>query len=334
VWIHLNEKQYSKEMLLHMYENMLRIRKFETKLTECFMKGMLAGNIHTCVGQEATVVGTCQALEKRDFITSTHRGHGHCIAKGAKTDKMMAELFGKVTGYCRGKGGSMHVADISLGILGANGIVGAGIPIATGSGLTSKIRKSDEVTLSFFGDGASNHGTFHESINMAAAWKLPVVYLCENNQYGVSVNINTVTNTENIAVRAQGYGIPGITVDGNDVLAVYEAVKAAVQYAREGNGPSIVECKTYRMRGHYEGDPAAYRSKEVTEEWRKKDPIDRFRAYLLTLGIEDDELTAIEGAMDKEIEEATEFAITSPYPDVSEVTLDVYTSDNERSVIR
>ena len=330
----MNEKQYSKEMLLHMYENMLRIRKFETKLTECFMKGMLAGNIHTCVGQEATVVGTCQALEKRDFITSTHRGHGHCIAKGAKTDKMMAELFGKVTGYCRGKGGSMHVADISLGILGANGIVGAGIPIATGSGLTSKIRKSDEVTLSFFGDGASNHGTFHESINMAAAWKLPVVYLCENNQYGVSVNINTVTNTENIAVRAQGYGIPGITVDGNDVLAVYEAVKAAVQYAREGNGPSIVECKTYRMRGHYEGDPAAYRSKEVTEEWRKKDPIDRFRAYLLTLGIEDDELTAIEGAMDKEIEEATEFAITSPYPDVSEVTLDVYTSDNERSVIR
>jgi pyruvate dehydrogenase E1 component alpha subunit len=321
-------------MLLKMYEDMLRIRKFETKLTECFMKGMLAGNIHTCIGQEATIVGTCQALEQKDFITSTHRGHGHCIGKGAKTDKMMAELFGKVTGYCRGKGGSMHVADISLGILGANGIVGAGIPIATGSGLTSKIKKTDEVTLAFFGDGASNHGTFHESINMAAAWKLPVVYLCENNQYGVSVNINTVTNTETISVRAKGYGIPGVTVDGNDALAVYEAVKEAVQHAREGKGPSLVECLTYRMRGHYEGDPAAYRSKEVTEEWKKKDPIDRLKLYLLSLGIDEKELVAIEETMEKEIEAATEFAIASPYPDASEVTLDVYASDNERSVAR
>lgn len=330
----MDKKQYSKELLLDMYENMLRIRKFEVKLTDCFTKGMLAGNIHTSIGQEASAVGACKALEKRDFITTTHRGHGHCIVKGAKTDIMMAELFGKVTGYCRGKGGSMHVADVSLGILGANGIVGAGIPIATGSGLTSKIRNTDEVTMAFFGDAASNHGTFHEAINMAAAWKLPVVYLCENNQYGVSVNINTVTNTDSIAVRAKAYNIPGVTVDGNDPLAVYEAVKEAVQYAREGNGPSIVECMTFRMRGHYEGDPASYRSKEVTEEWRKKDPIDAFRAYLLNESIDEKELIGLEEAMDKEIEAAYEFAMSSSYPDPSEVTSDVYSSDNERSVAR
>jgi pyruvate dehydrogenase E1 component alpha subunit len=330
----LDKKQYSKELLLDMYENMLRIRKFEVKLTDCFTKGMLAGNIHTSIGQEASAVGACKALEKRDFITTTHRGHGHCIVKGAKTDIMMAELFGKVTGYCRGKGGSMHVADVSLGILGANGIVGAGIPIATGSGLTSKIRNTDEVTMAFFGDAASNHGTFHEAVNMAAAWKLPVVYLCENNQYGVSVNINTVTNTDSIAVRAKAYDIPGVTVDGNDPLAVYEAVKEAVQYAREGNGPSIVECMTFRMRGHYEGDPASYRSKEVTEEWRKKDPIDAFRAYLLNESIDEKELIGLEEAMDKEIEAAYEFAMSSSYPDPSEVTSDVYSSDNERSVAR
>ncbi|HYE10955.1 MAG TPA: thiamine pyrophosphate-dependent dehydrogenase E1 component subunit alpha [Patescibacteria group bacterium] len=330
----MNKNQYSKELLLDMYTNMVRIRKFEVKLTDCFTKGMLAGNIHTSVGQEATAVGACKALEKRDFIAATHRGHGHCIAKGAKTDIMMAELFGKVTGYCRGKGGSMHVADVSLGILGANGIVGAGIPIATGSGLTSKIKGTDEVTLAFFGDSASNQGTFHESINMAAAWKLPVVYLCENNQYGVSVNIHTVTNTDTIAVRAKAYDIPGVTVDGNNPLEVYEAVKKAVEYAREGNGPSLVECMTFRMRGHYEGDPAAYRPKEVTEEWRKKDPIDTFRAYLLNQSIDEKELIAIEEEMDKEIEAANQFAQESPYPDASEVTLDVYVSDNERSVAR
>ena len=321
-------------MLLDMYENMVRIRKFEVKLTDCFTKGMLAGNIHTSVGQEASAVGACKALEKRDFITATHRGHGQCIAKGAKTDIMMAELFGRSTGYCRGKGGSMHVADVSLGILGANGIVGAGIPIATGSGLTSKIRNTDEVTMAFFGDSASNQGTFHESINMAAAWKLPVVYLCENNQYGVSVNIHTVTNTDTIAVRGKAYDIPGVTVDGNNPLEVYEAVKQAVEYARGGNGPSIVECMTYRMRGHYEGDPAAYRSKEVTEEWRKKDPIDIFRAYLLNEEIDEKEIIAIEEAMDKEIEAAYQFAQGSPFPDASEVTSDVYSSDNERSVAR
>ena len=229
-----------------MYKMMLRIRAFETRAAECFTKGMLAGNIHLCIGQEAVPTGACYALEKDDYMTSTHRGHGHCIAKGADMDKMLAELFGKKTGYCKGKGGSMHIADVEgLHSLGANGIVGAGIPIAAGSALASKIKGDKHVTLCFFGDSASNQGTFHEAVNMAAAWKLPVVFLCENNNYGVSVNIHTVTNTDTIAVRAKAYDIPGETVDGNDPTVVYEAVKKAVDYARAGNGPSIVECMTW-----------------------------------------------------------------------------------------
>ncbi|MDL2314593.1 thiamine pyrophosphate-dependent dehydrogenase E1 component subunit alpha [Desulfovibrio sp. OttesenSCG-928-C14] len=317
-----------------MYGNMVRIRKFESKAADAFAKGLCAGNIHLCIGQEATEVGACAALEDRDFITSTHRGHGHCISKGARTDKALAELFGKQTGYCGGKGGSMHIADVSLGILGANGIVGAGIPIATGSALASKIRGTDEVTLCFFGDGASNHGTFHESLNMAAAWKLPVVYLCENNGYGVSVAIGNVTNTADISVRAKAYDIPGVTVDGNDILAVYETVKAAVEHARAGNGPSLVECKTFRHLGHYCGDPASYRPDSYMEEAKKKDAIVRFRSLLLRSGVPEAELDAIDAAMEKEIEEAFEYSQSSPYPDLSTVTEDVYTTDNERSVAR
>jgi len=330
----LENKKYSKEMVLSLYSTMVRIRKFETTLTECFTKGMLYGNIHTSIGQEAVAAGVNKALEKTDFITCTHRGHGQMIAKGAKTDIMMAELFGRKTGYCKGKGGSMHVADVSLGILGANGIVGAGIPIATGSGLASKVKGTKEVSVAIFGDAASNQGTFHEAINMAAAWKLPVVYLVENNNYGVSTNIHIVTNTDTIAVRAKGYDIPGVTVDGNDPLAVYEAVKEAVAYARQGNGPSIVECMTWRMRGHYEGDPASYRPKEITEEWAKKDPIDNFKKYLLDEGIDEKEIDDIDEAATKEIEAAVQFALESPLPDPSEVTTDVYSSDNERCVER
>lgn len=329
------KQSYPKELLLDMYENMVRVRTFETKAAECFTKGMLAGNIHLCIGQEASVVGASKALKETDFITSTHRGHGDCIAKGLKTDRMLAELFGKKTGYCFGKGGSMHVADVSKGILGANGIVGAGIPLATGSGFASKLKGTDEVTLCIFGDSASNQGTFHESINMAAAWKLPVVYFCMNNGYGVSVDIHSVTNTPNIAVRAKAYDIPGKTVDGNDALAVYEAVKEAVEYARAGNGPSIVEAMTFRHQGHYCGDPANYRPKEYMEEAHKKDAIERMRKYLLENDVAtEQEIDAINDAMTKEIEDAYEFAQSSPYPDVSEVTLDVYSSDNERSVVR
>lgn len=323
-----------KKFHLKMYEEMIRIRKFEEKAAECFTKGMLAGNIHLCIGQEASVVGASMALEERDFITSTHRGHGHCIGKGAKTDLMMAELFGKATGYCKGKGGSMHIVDVSLGILGSNGIVGAGIPIAAGSGLTSKIRGTDEVTMAFFGDAASNQGTFHEAINMAAAWDLPVIFLCENNGYGVSVPIHEVTNTETIAVRAKAYGIPGVTVDGNDPIAVYEVVKEAVDRAREGKGPSLIECNTFRHLGHYMGDPSNYRPDSYLEEAVEKDCIPNFRKFLLESDITEEEVEEIEKMVDEEIEAAYEFANNSPYPDVKEVTTDVYSSDNERSVLR
>jgi TPP-dependent pyruvate/acetoin dehydrogenase alpha subunit len=280
-------------------------------------------------------VGACQALRPTDFITGTHRGHGHCLAKGGEPKLMMAELFGKETGYCKGKGGSMHIADVSLGLLGANGIVGAGIPIATGSALASKIKGTDEVTLAFFGDAASNQGTFHEAINMASAWHLPVVYLCENNKYGVSVCIDRVCNVENIADRAQGYHIPGVVVDGNDVFAVYEAVAAAAERARSGEGPTLIECKTYRQHGHYEGDPMVYRTKEEMQEWKERDGIPRLRGYILDNKLATaEELDALEAEIKALIEEAVEFAKESPYPEAAEVTTNVYASDNERSVAR
>jgi TPP-dependent pyruvate/acetoin dehydrogenase alpha subunit len=330
----LKNNQYSREILLKMLEGMERVRKFEIKVNECFAKELMVGLVHTCIGQEAIYVGACAALEKTDYITATHRGHGHCISKGARTDRMLAELCGKVTGYCRGKGGSMHAGTISKGILTISSIVGAGLPIATGSGLTSKIKKTSEVTLAFFGDGTSNSGAFHESLNMAAAWKLPVIYLCENNEYGISVNIHSVTNTANIAVRAKGYDIPGKTVDGNDVLVVYETIKEAVDHARAGHGPSLIECMTYRMQGHSVKDSDDYRPKEILEAWKEKDPIKRYRQFLLEAGIYQTEIDAIDQATTAEIEAAYDFAMNSPYPDVSETSLDVYSSDNERCVAR
>lgn len=330
------KKKYSKEMLIDLYRMMIRIRAFETRAAECFTKGMLAGNIHLCIGQEAVAAGACYALEKEDYMATTHRGHGHTIAKGGKLDKMLAELFGKKTGYCNGKGGSMHIADVEgLHHLGANGIVGAGIPIATGSALASKVLGDKHVTLCFFGDSASNQGTFHEAVNMAAAWKLPVVFLCENNKYGVSTNIHSVTNTETIAVRAKGYDIPGTTVDGNDPVIVYEAVKEAADYARAGNGPSIVECITYRHQGHYCGDPANYRPAEYMENAHKDDGIPNMRARLLDEKVAtEEELVAVEEEVKAEMDAAYEFAVASEYPDPSEATTDVYSSDNERSVAR
>lgn len=333
--ISLSEKKYSKEMLLGMYETMLKIKGFESKASDCFTKGMMYGNIHLCLGQEAVPTGACYALEPDDYMASTHRGHGHCVAKGGDLKIMMAELFGRATGYCKGKGGSMHIADIDgLHSLGANGIVGAGIPIAAGSAFASKIWGDKHVTLCFFGDSASNQGTFHEAVNMAAAWKLPVVFLCENNNYGVSVNIHSVTNTDTIAVRAQAYNIPGKTVDGNDPVTVYEAVKEAVDYAREGNGPSIVECMTFRHQGHYCGDPANYRPASYMEEAHKKDAIPNMRKRLLDGVATEEEILAVEKAVEDEMEAAYQFANESAYPDPSEATTDVYFSDNERSVVR
>ncbi len=328
------KEKYSKDFLLKLYTDLVRIRKFETKAGEAFSAGELAGNIHLAIGQEASEVGACAALEKTDFTTGTHRGHGQSIAKGAETKLMMAELFGKKTGYCQGKGGSMHIVDVDLGILGANGIVGAGIPLATGSALASKIWGDDHVTLSFFGDAASNQGTFHEAINMAAAWSLPIIYFCQNNRYGVSTEISRVTNNEFISERAAAYNIPGVTVDGNDVLAVYEATKEAVDRARRGEGPTLIEAWTYRHMGHYMGDTAWYRPDEYMEEAQDHDAIANFRSFLLKNDITEEELDAIDEAMDKEIEEAYQFAKESDYPDVSEAFTDVYTDDNERSVER
>ena len=277
----------SREKILIFYREMLRIRAFDHKAANLFSQGQLAGNIHTCVGQEAVAVGACQALKREDFITSTHRGHGHCLAKGGEPKKMMAELFGKATGYCRGKGGSMHIADVGLGILGANGIVGAGMAIAAGSALATKIRGGSEVTLAFFGDGAANEGLFHEAINMASAWNLPVIFLCENNLYGISTALSRVSKLANIADRAAAYGIPGITVDGNDVFAVHTAVAMAVVRARQGEGPSIIECKTYRYRGHYEGDPQTYKPKSEADTWQQQDPISRLRQDIIERGFAD-----------------------------------------------
>ncbi len=328
-------KKYNRETLLRFYREMKRVRGFDTKASELFTKAMIAGNIHTCIGQEATAVGGCLALNPSDFIVATHRGHGQCLAKGGDPGMMMAELFGKETGYCRGKGGSMHIANVDIGILGANGIVGAGIPIGVGSALASKILKTMEVTLVFFGDGASNTGEFHEALNMASAWDLPVVFLCENNKYAVSVNIDRVTKVKDIAERAKGYGIPGVITDGCDVLAVHETVKKAVKRARAGQGPTLVEAKTYRYHGHYEGDPQVYRTKEEVLEWKNRDAIERLRKEIIEAGFAlEEELAGIDKEVKEEMEAAVLFAQNSPYPEKKEVMTDVYASDNERGVAR
>jgi len=310
----------SKEKLLKMYQVMLKIRYFENQITDVYSKGLMPGLAHLYIGEEAIAVGVCANLTKRDFATSTHRGHGHLIAQGADLKKMMAEVLGKETGYCKGKGGSMHIADFSKGILGANGIVGAGIPIATGSGYSAKIRGTDQVTVAFFGDAASNQGNFHESLNMAATWKLPVVYICENNLYGISVDIRKVTNTKDIATRALAYDIPGIVVNGNDVLEIYRVSKEAVKRARKGKGPTLIECKTYRWKGHHLGDPGiVYRLESEIKKWKECCPIKTFHERLIKEKIaSEEELNSIERGTKKIIKGALDFAIQSPYPDKKE----------------
>lgn len=320
----------SNEELVGLLEKMLVIREFETTVQKHFAEGEIPGFVHLYLGEEAVGVGACSALGKEDYITSTHRGHGHLLARGGDIKKMMAEIFGKATGYNKGKGGSMHIADVSLGILGANGIVGAGLPIAAGAGITSQILDEDSVTICFFGDGASNRGTFHEAINMASVWNLPVVFVCENNMYAISMpqyraDGRKGQNIKDVSDRAVAYGISGVTVDGNDVMAVREAVVEAVKKARAGGGPSLVECKTYRHRGHFEGDPTVYRSDEELEQWKKKDPIDRFVKILKDQEImDDDSYKELRDKVRGQIDEALQFAQDSPEPDISEVTTDVY----------
>ncbi|MEM3640839.1 MAG: pyruvate dehydrogenase (acetyl-transferring) E1 component subunit alpha [Candidatus Bathyarchaeia archaeon] len=315
----------AKDKLMEMYGKMLEIRLFEEKVFELYAQNLVPGTIHLYTGQEAVAVGVCSALRKDDYITSTHRGHGHCIAKGADLKRVMAEILGKKTGYCKGKGGSMHIADFSIGMLGATAVVGAGIPVATGAGLSAKLRKTDQVAACFFGDGASNQGTFHEGINMAAIWRLPVIFVCENNLYAMGTRQSMVMVIENVAERASAYGIPGVVVDGNDVLAVYEVAVKAVERARKGEGPTLIECKTYRHRGHSRVDPARYRPKEEVEAWLAKDPIKRFKDRLLQTGtLTEAELRQIEGEASAKVDEAVKFALESPYPAPEEALEDVY----------
>jgi len=310
-----------------MYRRMVEIRVFEETAADLFMKGRLPGFLHSSVGQEASSVGACAALRPDDYMTSTHRGHGDIIAKGASLDRMMAELFAKKTGYCKGKGGSMHIADLDLGILGATGIVGGGLPYAVGAALGFKMKGTDQVVLAFFGDGGSNTGAFHEALNLAAVWNLPVIFFCHNNQYAETTPQWVHQKIKDIAVRAQAYGIPGVVVDGMDVLAVYETTRAAVERARSGQGPTLIESKTYRFMGHFVGDPGVgiYRTREEVEEWRKRDPIPGFRKVLIAAGVATEaELNRIDEDVAREVEEAIRFAEESPEPELEEALQDIF----------
>lgn len=321
-------KKSDSKMYLHMYEQMLTIRRFEEKAIELFQYALIRGNIHPCIGQEAVAVGVCAALRPDDFMVNTHRGHGNCLAKGADPKLMMAELFGKKTGYCKGKGGSMHIADFQKGNLGANGIVGGGLPISVGAGISIQNRKTDQVSVCFFGDGATNQGTFHESLNMAALWKLPVVFVCENNLYGLSTPVGESVSSCNISDRGAAYCIPGVTVDGNDVIAVYTKMTEAVARARKGEGPTLLDCITYRFFGHFTGDPGkgiTYRSQEEMDQWLKRCPIKQFGERL----IKEKKMTektekAIEAAVNASIENAVQFAKESPMPAPEEALQDLF----------
>jgi pyruvate dehydrogenase E1 component alpha subunit len=315
----------SADKQVDMLRQMMTIRRFDSRVLEIYREGVMRGTSHPYIGMEAVAVGACAALRQDDYITSTHRGHGHCIAKGGDIKLMMAELLGKATGYCKGKGGSMHIADVERGILGANGIVGGGMGIATGSALSAKVKGTDQVTLCFFGDGALNQGILHECSNLAAIWKLPVVFLCENNQYAMSARADVFTSVPDPSVRAEAYGFPGVRIDGMDVLGVYEAVCEAVDRARRNEGPSLIVATTYRYFGHHVGDPLNYRTKEEVDEWRKQDPIERFRARLLDeRAIDESRVQELEEQVNGAVEEAIEFAKNSPEPSVEILMEDIY----------
>ena len=317
----------SRDKLTDMYYRMWLIRYFDESAMEQYRRDRIRGTTHAYIGQEAVAVGACAALNRDDYITSTHRGHGHCLAKGGDPKLMMAELLGKATGYCRGKGGSMHIADLDLGILGANGIVGGGIGIATGAAYSADLRGSGQVAVCFFGDGASNQGVLMEAANMAALWKLPVIYLCEENKYAEFSPSLPFIAVERIEQKAQAFGLPGVTVDGNDVLGVYEAVRQAVERARRGNGPTLLVAQTYRIEGHTVGDPLTYRPKGEAEVWKspERDPISRFGRYLAReTDVSEEELEALRQKAEDEIEEAVAFAVNSPDPEIEVLWEDVY----------
>jgi pyruvate dehydrogenase E1 component alpha subunit len=321
--------QLARDALLDAYRRMRMIRAFELKLAELVSAGKMGGFMHLYAGEEAVAVGVCQQLREGDFVASTHRGHGHCIAKGVDVGAMMAELFGRATGCCKGKGGSMHIADVDKGMLGANGIVGAGIPLATGAALSAKLRRTGGVAVAFFGDGATNQGAFHEALNMAANWKLPVVFVVENNGWGEFTPTEFVIPVKDIAVRAASYAMASAIADGMDFFDVYEKAGEAVGRARRGEGPTLLECKTYRFMGHFVGDPLKYRAKEEAERWiQTRDPLERFERRAAEAGlVSSSDLRAIDKEVDDELAAAVAAAEAAPLPDPREVTRDVYVGD-------
>ncbi|HHW47337.1 MAG TPA: thiamine pyrophosphate-dependent dehydrogenase E1 component subunit alpha [Clostridiaceae bacterium] len=324
--------QYSidNEKIIKMYEKMYLIRKYEERIYYLFLEGVMPGTIHQSHGQEACAVGMLYDLGKDDYMTSTHRPAGHCLAKGVPLESMMAEMFAKANGCCRGKGGAMHTGDMSVGAVPAIAIVGGGIPIAVGIGLSLKMRKTRNVVVCFFGDGASNEGAFHEGLNAAAIWNLPVIFACENNFYGASTHIKKVIKIENIADRAAAYGMPGEVVDGNDVLKVNEAAARAIERARRGEGPTLLELKTYRIGGHSRNDACGYRDKEEEKEWFAKDPIKRHREYILSNNILDENsLKKLEKEVEDRIERAVELAKASPDPKPEDALRHVYYEGGE-----
>jgi pyruvate dehydrogenase E1 component alpha subunit len=315
------ENSIKIEMLKKMYQ----IRHFENETEQFIIRGEIHGTCHLYVGEEATAVGTIYAIKSDDYITSTHRGHGHCIAKGADLSKMMAELLGKSTGYCKGKGGSMHIADIDTGNLGANGVVGGGFGIATGAALTCKLKEKRKMVVCFFGDGATNRGIFHETVNIASIWNLPIIYLCENNVYGMSMPVKEAFNIKRISDRKASYGIEGITIDGNNIAEVFNTVSYFASKCRDGSGPILIECLTYRWKGHSKSDAQVYRTKEEVRQWMGKDPIERYKKVLMEEAvITEKEDKDLEKEVISELKEAVKFAKDSPFPDVSEVEDDVY----------
>ena len=311
------EESQAREIL----EKMILTRAFEENAEEMFSLGKVHGTMHLSIGQEAIAGGASTALTKDDYLLNTHRGHGHFLVWGGDLNRMMAEFLGKETGYCRGRGGSMHIADVDSNNLGAQGIVAGNLPISVGVGISIKLRKTDQVVLTLFGDGAANEGAFHESLNMAAIWNLPVIYLCENNQYAMSMPVEHAFKIEQISDRAAAYGMTGLTVDGNDVIAVFKAVQAAAKRARDGHGPTLIEAVTYRWKGHSKSDRQLYRTRDEVKEWMEKDPIERFRKVL---GVSDSEFKKMQEQAKEQIQEAVKFAENSPEPDVAAILEGIY----------
>lgn len=319
-------KKISKEKMLDMFKKMQEARVFDLKVAQLVKKAKVPGMTHFSVGEEAASIGAMAALNHDDIITSNHRGHAQAIAKGIDLNVMMAEILGKYTGICKGKGGSMHIADVEAGNLGANGIVGGGHGLAVGAALTQQMKKTGKIVVCFFGDGATNEGSFHEALNMASIWKLPVIFYCINNGYGISASISKMVNVEHIYLRSTSYGIPGVFIeDGNDVFEVYEKFADAVEHVRSGKGPVLLESITYRWLGHSSSDPGRYRTKEEVESWKAKDPIERLKKYMLENKVAtEDEIKAIEDEVKKAVDEAVVFAENSPLPPLESAFEDIY----------